>query len=185
MNDLKLGTIILINNEPQEIIEAQHVKMGRGGAILRTKLKNLISGNVIEKTFKSGDKIAEAELVRLRAIFLYKEKNDYYFMDSQTYDQFSLTEDKIKKKAKFLKENQEVIILSHQDKPLAIELPKKVDLKVIEALPGVRGDTARGSVNKPVILETGYKINVPLFIKKGETIKVNTETGEYVERSNS
>lgn len=182
MNDLKLGKIISLNDQPYLITFAQHVQMGRGGAILRTKLKNLLSGQVLEKTFKGGDKIDEADLSYRQSSFLYKEQDQYYFMDSENYEQFFLLATSIGANKNYLKEGQMVKTMLFKDKPMAVELPKKVDLKIINTEPGIRGDTAQGSVTKPATLETGYKVNVPLFINQGDIIKINTETGQYVER---
>ena len=182
MNDLKLGKIISLNDQPYLVTFAQHVQMGRGGAILRTKLKNLLSGQVLEKTFKGGDKIDEADLSYRQSSFLYKEQDQYYFMDSESYEQFFLLTTNIGDNKNYLKEGEVVKTMLFKDKPMAVELPKKVDLKIINTEPGIRGDTAQGSVTKPATLETGYKVNVPLFINQGDVIKINTETGQYVER---
>ncbi len=183
MNDLKLGLVVSFDNEPHEVQYCQHVQMGRGGAILRTKLKNLLSGNVLEKTFKSGDKIPEAELVKSRASFLYQEEDRFHFMDTITFEQFSLSKNQIGEIFPFLKEGGEVEIMNFESKPVAIILPPKVTLKVITAPPGVRGNTASGNITKLVTLETGYEVTVPLFIQEGNLIKINTQTGEYVERA--
>jgi len=182
MNDLKIGRVISLENQPFIVVSSQHVQMGRGGAILRTKLKNLVTGQVLEKTFKSGDKINEADLTYQKSSFLYKENDKYYFMNSETYDQFFLSADNIGQDKNYLKEGLEVKTMIFQNKPVAIEIPKKIELKIIQTEPGVRGDTAQGSVTKPATLETGYKINVPLFINQEDIVKINTETGEYVER---
>ncbi|MBU1149250.1 elongation factor P [Patescibacteria group bacterium] len=182
MNNLKMGRIISVDNQPYLITYTQHVQMGRGSAILRTKLKNLISGQVLEKTYKAGDKIDEADLSYRQSSFLYQENNDYYFMDTESYDQFFLSATNVDGQKDFLKEGLEIKTMLFQNKPVGIELPKKVELKVIQTEPGIRGDTAQGSVTKPAILETGSKVNVPLFINQGDLVRVNTETGQYVER---
>jgi len=182
MNDLKLGRVIAVDNQPYIILSAQHVQMGRGGAILRTKIKNLISGRVLEKTYKSGDKIDEADLTYQKSSFLYREGNNFYFMDSENYEQFFLNKENIGSAQDYLKEGLEVKTMLFRNKPVAIELPKKIELKVIQTEPGIRGDTAQGSVTKPATMETGCQINVPLFINQGNLVRVNTETGQYVER---
>lgn len=182
INDLKIGSVITLDNEPFAVQSSQHVQMGRGGAILRTKLKNLVSRNVLEKTFKAGDKIEEAELVRTRANFLYREEKIFHFMDNESFEQFSLSQEQIGEISHYVKEGSEVEVLNFQNKPVSINLPPKVDLKVTSAPPGTRGNTAQGSVTKPVILETGFQVQVPLFVKAGDTVKINTQTGEYVER---
>ncbi len=180
-NEIKLGSLIKINNEPYVVISAEHLKMGRGGAVLKTKLKNLLTGNVLDKTFKGGDKAEEADLERTKADFLYNDEENFYFMDQNTFEQFSLSKEKIGKKAQFLKEGTTVEVLNFEGTPQAIELPIKIELKVISAPPGIKGDTAQGGT-KTVTLETGAELNVPLFVKEGDIIRINTDTGEYVER---
>ena len=182
MNDLKVGKCVVYKNEPYIIQYTQHVQMGRGSAILRTKLKNLISGIVIEDTFKGGDKLDEADLSRKKAQFMYRDGDDFYFMDEETYDQFPLPKDHIGEINNYIKEGQAVDILYYDEKPVLIYLPPKVELKVISAPEGARGNTAQGSVTKPATLETGYECQVPLFVKDGDMIRVNTDTGTYVER---
>ena len=181
LTDLKLNTIITYNNEPYLIISSQHQKMGRGGAVVKTKLKNLITATTLEKTFAGSDKFSEADIIKTKASFLYLEKNNYYFMDQENYEQFSLTKELLMGKEEYLKEGLIVTVLNYNNQPVAINLPIKCDYKVIQAPPAVKGDTA-GSATKVVILETGKQIKTPLFIKEGDIIRVNTETGEYVER---
>ena len=178
-----MGTIISHDGQPYQVTYTQHVKMGRGGANLKTKLKNLITGQVLEITYSGGDKIAEADLERSKANFLYNEGGSYNFMDNESYEQFSLDKNSIGEPADFLKEGATVDVLIFEKKPVSIKLPVKVDLKVTQSPPGVKGDTA-GSANKIVTLETEKEIKAPLFIDKGDIIKINTETGEYVERVN-
>ncbi|MFH1598598.1 MAG: elongation factor P [Patescibacteria group bacterium] len=182
MNDLKVSSIIAVDDQPYVVLSAQHVQMGRGGAILRTKIKNLISGQVLEKTYKSGDKIDQADLTFRQSSFLYKEDDQYYFMDTESYEQFFLAEKVIGDYRNFLNEGLVLKTMLFQDKPVSIELPRKVKLKVIQTEPGTRGDTAQGSVTKPATLETGYILGVPLFVNQDDTIVVNTESGQYVER---
>ena len=182
ISDLKHGVYIKIDGEPYEVIYFQHVQMGRGGAIMRTKLKNLITGNVLEKTYKGGDKFEEAELSRSKANFQYRENNDYFFMDNETYEQFSLSKNQLGEKADYLREGMDLDIINFEGKPINIEIPKKIVLRVTQTGEGVRGDTAQGSVTKDAVLETGHTIKVPLFVKTGDLVRVNTETGKYVER---
>ncbi len=181
MSELKIGTIIEIENEPYIILSTQHIKMGRGGAILRTKIKNLISNNVLEKTFKNSDRIQEASLEKSKADFLYKDENNIYLMNNETYEQFSFPISQIGKEINFLKEEQEVEILNFNNQPVSIKLPPKVVLKVVEAPPGVKGNSTQ-SASKAVICETGLQVNVPLFINQDDKILIKTDTGEYVER---
>ncbi|HBR13480.1 MAG TPA: elongation factor P [Candidatus Komeilibacteria bacterium] len=183
INDIKVGSIITHDNQPYLVTQAQHVKMGRGGANLKTKLKNLISGQTLELTYSGGDKMAEADLERAKANFLYAENNTYVFMDNATYEQFELNEEVIGPQADFLKESLTVDVLIFQGRPVSIKLPVKVDLIVKQSPPGVKGDTA-GSATKMVTLETGREVKAPLFINENDVIKINTETGEYVERVN-
>ncbi|MCD6528156.1 elongation factor P [bacterium] len=182
LNAIKQGQIIILDKEPYLVLSTQHVHMGRGGATLRLKIKNLINGRVLNKNFQGNEKIKQADITRTKASFLYKDKDEVQFMNSSTYEQFSLPKGQIAEKINFLTEGLEVNILNFNNQPIGIELPPKVNLKVIEAPPAVRGDTAQGSVTKPITLETGLVINAPLFIKKGDIVKVNTETGDYVER---
>ncbi|MFH1661598.1 MAG: elongation factor P [Candidatus Falkowbacteria bacterium] len=182
INEIKLGKIIQVNNEPYIIIRTDHHKMGRGGAVLKTKLRNLINGNILDKTFQGNDKAEEASTEKKKANFMYKDDNEANFMDNETYDQFSLPVEQLGEKQKFLKDGSDVDILYFNNKPVAVDLPVKVDLKVVSAPPGVKGNSA-GNVNKTVILETGAEISAPMFINEGDTIRVNTDTGEYVERA--
>ncbi|MBL7022261.1 elongation factor P [Patescibacteria group bacterium] len=181
MNELKLGTVITIDDQPYQITFTQHIKVARGGASLRTKLKNLVSGQMLEKTFSSGDKAEPADLQRQKSNFLYKEDDTYFFMNNESFEQFDLDTSEIGFASQFLKDGLTVDTLIFNDTPVAIKLPTKVELKVTDAPPGVKGDTA-GSASKLITLETGAEIKAPLFINKGEMIRVNTETGEYVER---
>lgn len=183
INNIKLNTIITHNNQPYLVIQTQHVKMGRGGANLKTKLRNLITGQNLEITYSGGDKAEEADLERSKANFLYNEGDAYYFMDNESYEQFELVKELIGEPADFLKEGMTVDVLIYEGKPVSIKLPVKVDLKVTQSPPGIKGDTA-GSATKMVTLETGKQVKAPLFVNQGDTIKINTETGEYVERVN-
>ncbi len=180
-NEIKLGTVIKMNNDPYVVVVAQHLKMGRGGAVLKTKLKNLLSGSVLEHTFKSSDKAEEAYIVRSKADYLYNEGSEYFFMDQTSFEQFSLSKDIIGDQVKFLKEETTVNVLNFEGKPVSIKLPIKIELKVTSAPPGVKGDTASGAT-KQIELETGTFISAPLFVNADDTIRINTETGEYVER---
>ncbi len=182
LNEIKLGKLLKINGEPYIVIKADHHKMGRGGAVLKTKLKNLLSGSVMEQTFQGNDKAEEAEVEKRSANFLYKDASTAYFMDNETFEQFQLPLDQIGDQDKFMREDTEVEVLYFQNQPMTVKLPIKMTFKVISAPPGVRGNSA-GNVMKTVELETGATINVPMFINEGDTIRVNTESGEYVERA--
>ncbi|MCD6149180.1 elongation factor P [bacterium] len=181
INEIKTGKNIALNGEPCAVIFCEHSKMGRAGAVLRARIKNLITGAVLEKTFQGADKIDEAEIEKSKAQYLYKENESYVFMDNENYDQFFLSREVLGNSAKYLIEGTEVIILNFNNNYINIELPIKMKFKVVEAPPGIKGDTASGG-NKVVKLETGLEITVPLFIKEGDEVIVNTEKGEYVSR---
>jgi elongation factor P len=182
INDLKkTGVIIDFNNEPYQIIFSQHSKTARGRAFVRTKMKNLLNGQILEKTFNSSDKIKGSSVDKSKACFLYQKENHFFFMDNHTYEQFFLDKKSLSGQEKFLKEGLEVDVILYNKKPINIELPKKIDLKVIEAPPGIKGDSAT-SPSKTIVLETGLKINAPIFIKENDLVRINTNTGEYVER---
>jgi elongation factor P len=180
--DFRNGLCIEFNNDLYTIVEFQHVKPGKGGAFVRTKLKSLTSGKVIENTFNSGVKITTARVERRPHQFLYKDDLGYHFMDSNTFEQVSLQEDFIEN-ADLLKDGQEVEILYHAETetPLSCDMPPFVELTITYAEPGVRGDTATNTT-KPATLETGAVIQVPLFINENEKIKVDTRTRSYSER---
>jgi len=181
ITDLKVGTKIEYKDEPYEVIKYQHSKIGRGGAVVRTKLKNIITGNVLEENFKDGDKFGEPELDNKKCLYLYQENEQYCFMDNESYDQFSLAKDVVGNKGKYLIEDTEVDILYYNDQPVDIALPIKISLKVVKAPPSVKGNTADGGT-KEVEVETGLKVNTPLFVKEGDVIRVDTRDGQYAER---
>jgi elongation factor P len=182
LNDIKKGLSINWNSEPYVVMEANFVRMQQRKPVMQTKLKNLITGKVLEYSFKPGDKVEIADLQRNKANYLYKDDSAAYFMDNLTYEQFSIPLDKIGNKIKFLKENTDCDVLYYESNPVSIELPIKMKFKVITAPPGVKGDSST-NVTKQVTLETGAIINAPLFIKEGEEIIINTETEDYVGRA--
>jgi elongation factor P len=182
ISEIKIGRLIKINGEPYVVIRADHHKMGRGGAVLKTKLKNLINGNVLEKTYQGNDRAEEAETETRKANYMYKDDNQAFFMDNTNYEQFEIGLDQIGDKEKYLKEGTDVDVLYFDSRPVSIQLPIKMKFKVVSAPPGVRGNTA-GSVTKQVEIETGELINAPLFVNDGDIIIINTDTGEYVERA--
>lgn len=179
---IKTGRNIVLNDVPFVVLYHEHSKTGRAGSVLRTKLKNLITGAIIEKTFQGSDAVSEADISKTKAQFTYKEGLNYNFMDGATFDQFSLSKEALGENASFLKEGTEVNILNFNDQPINIELPIKIKLKVTEAPPGIKGNTV-STGGKLVTLETGLKINTPLFVKTGDEIIVNTERGDYVSRA--
>jgi elongation factor P len=182
LSEIKIGSLVKISDEPYVVIKSDHHKMGRGGAVLKTKLKNLINGNILERTFQGNEKAEEAETETNLANYLYKTETEAYFMNNETFEQFSLPLEQLGEKLAYLKEGTDVDILYFQNQPVALKLPIKIALKVISAPPGVKGNSA-GNVTKTVELETGVKVNVPMFINQGETVVINTDSGEYVGRA--
>ncbi|GAB4390444.1 MAG: elongation factor P [Thermodesulfovibrionales bacterium] len=180
-SDFRKGAKIEYKGEPCEIVDFQHVKMGRGGALVKTKLKSLITGSVLEDTFRSGEKFEQPGLEDKEMQYLYEQDGLYHFMDTETYEQVPLTEDQLGDARKFLRENTVVKILYYKGSPIAVELPTFVELAVAETEPGFKGDTASGGA-KPATLETGAVVKVPFHINEGDVIKVDTRTSEYIER---
>ncbi|MGE5894441.1 MAG: elongation factor P [bacterium] len=180
-NDFRKGTKIEYKGEPFEVIEFQHVKLGRGGAFVRAKMKGLRSGKIIEDTFTAGDKFPRAPLDEKQMQYLYSQDNFYYFMDLETFEQITLNEKQLGDTIKFLKENMTVSIMYFKEEPLAVDIPTFVELQVVETDPGYKGDTASGG-SKPAKLETGAVVKVPFHINAGDIIKVDTRTSEYIER---
>jgi elongation factor P len=183
LNDIKVGLVINYEGEPYIVLEAHFVRMQQRKPVMQTKMRHLITGKVLEISFKPGDRVETADLARKKVSYLYRETDQFHFMDGETFEQFSLPKSLIGGKSDYLKDGETVDVLYYNDKPMNLELPKKVELKVIETEPGARGDTAQGAVLKPAKLETGATLNVPLFVKEGDIIRVNTERGEYVERA--
>ena len=179
--DFRGGVRLMVDGEPFYIVEFQHVKPGKGGAFVRTKLKSYISGNVLDRTFRSGERFEEPNLEEREMQFLYATGNDYTFMDTDTYEQLTFEKKQLGENADLLKENMTVNILIYEHRPIDVELPIFIELKVVDAEPGVRGDTASGGT-KPAIVETGATIKVPLYLEVGTVIKIDTRTRAYVER---
>lgn len=179
--DFRNGFTFMENGELWSIIEFQHVKPGKGGAFVRTKLRNVRTKAVIERTYRSGEKVEEVRLERRQYEFLYKDSEQYVFMDTETYDQIHIDKDLVGDASRFMPENMVCGILFHGDTPIEVELPTFVELEVMDTEPGFRGNTAT-NVYKPATLSTGGVVNVPLFIEVGTIVKVDTRTGEYIER---
>ena len=182
ISDIKTGKNIILNNEPFSVLYHEHSKMGRAGSVLRTRLKNLVTGAILEKTFQGAETVQEADVSKSKAQYTYREGGDFYFMDMESYEQFSLSEKVIENAVDYLKEGTEIIILSFSGNPINIELPVKVTLRVTEAPPGIKGNTV-STGGKVVTVETGFKVSTPLFINEGDEIIINTEKGEYVSRA--
>jgi len=179
--DFKNGITIFLEGAVYQLVEFQHVKPGKGGAFVRTKLKNLRSGGTIDRTFRAGEKMEQAILERRVLEFLYSSGDEYVFMDTETFEQISLRENDIGEQARFLKENLPITIIYHEDSIIGVELPHTVELKITQTDPGLKGDTASGG-SKPAVVETGATVTVPLFIQEGEIIRVDTRNGQYLER---
>ena len=180
-NDLKNGLVLKIDGQLWSVVEFQHVKPGKGGAFVRTKLKNVLSGKVVDKTFNAGVKVETATVDRRTMQFLYREGTDCVFMDTDSYDQFMLTAEQLGEATQYLRDGMTVDRTAYQGETIGIELPVTVDLEVRETEPGFAGDTQTGA-RKPATTETGLVVQVPIFVAEGDTIRIDTRTGEYQTR---
>ena len=179
--DFRNGVTLEIEGNVYQILEFQHVKPGKGAAFVRTKLKNIINGGVVEKTFRPTEKFPAARIDRVDMQYLYSDGDLYHFMNVETFDQIALNSDDVGDSLKFVKENEMVKICSHNGNVFAVEDPLFVELEIIDTEPGFKGDTATGAT-KPATVETGAVVNVPLFVEQGNKIKIDTRTGEYLSR---
>ena len=179
--DVRNGTTFEMDNGVYKVVEFQHVKPGKGAAFVRTKLKNVINGSVLEKTFNPSEKLQGAEIEKKEMQYLYNDGELYYFMDNETYEQLPINKEDLGDMLRFLKENMNVKILSFKGKVFAVELPLFVELEITYTEPGFSGNTSTNAT-KPATLETGATINVPLFVNTGDVIRIDTRTGEYMER---
>jgi len=180
-NDFHTGLTFELDNQIYEVVEFQHVKPGKGAAFVRSKIKNLHNGAVTERTFRAGEKVKRAHLERKEMSYLYRSGKDFCLMDLNTYEQITLSEQQMGEAVKYLKENDTLTVVMHEEEIIGVELPYTVELKVVETEPGVKGDTAAGG-NKPAILETGLTVQVPLFINTGDVLRIDTRSGAYIER---
>jgi elongation factor P len=180
-NDLRGGMVLEIDGTLYSVVEFQHVKPGKGGAFVRTKLKNVETGRVIDKTFNAGEKVKDVRIDRVEMQYLYSSGDTYHFMNTETYDQTEVSAAMVADIAPMMKENTVVTVQMRDGQPIALELPTFVELKIVETAPGVKGDTVSGGT-KPATLETGKVIQVPLFVEQGTTVRVDTRSGEYVSR---
>ncbi|NNE42731.1 MAG: elongation factor P [Gemmatimonadetes bacterium] len=180
-NDFRNGMTLDIDGNLMAIVEFQHVKPGKGGAFVRSKLKNVLTGAVVDKTWRGGEKVKEVRIERVNMQFLYREGQDLNVMDQETFEQLSLPEKMFGDEVRFLKENETVTVLMHDGKPILAEMPNFVELDVTSTEPGFKGNTAQGAT-KPAVLETGAEVQVPLFVEEGQTLKIDTRKGAYVER---
>ncbi|CAD2077157.1 elongation factor P [Phocicoccus schoeneichii] len=182
VNDFKTGLTIEVDNGIWRVIDFQHVKPGKGAAFVRSKLRNLRTGAIQEKTFRAGEKVGRAQIDNSKMQYLYNDGDDYVFMDNNTYEQITVNKSQLEHEIQFLKENMPVSIMMYEGETLGVDLPKSVELQVVETEPGLKGDTVSGGT-KSATMETGLKIQVPLFIENGEILVVNTDDGSYVSRA--
>ena len=182
VNDFKTGLTIEVDNSIWQVVDFQHVKPGKGAAFVRSKLRNLRNGNIQEKTFRAGEKVAPAHIENRKMQYLYASGDTHTFMDTNNYEQTELQASQIEYELKFLKENMEVNIMTYQSETIGVDLPNNVELEVTETEPGIKGDTASGGT-KPATLETGLTVQVPFFINQGDVLLINTSDGKYVSRA--
>ncbi|SFH78708.1 elongation factor P [Pisciglobus halotolerans] len=182
VNDFKTGLTIEVDGGIWRVIDFQHVKPGKGAAFVRSKLKNLRTGAVQEKTFRAGEKVGKAQINNRKMQYLYENAGLHVFMDMNTYEQIEIPADQITDELKFMKENMEVSVIMYESEVLGVELPNTVELKVVETEPGIRGDTSSGG-SKPATVETGAVVNVPFFVNVDDTLVINTQDGSYVSRA--
>ncbi|KAB2338482.1 elongation factor P [Cytobacillus depressus] len=182
VNDFRTGLTIEVDNGIWRVMDFQHVKPGKGAAFVRSKLRNLRSGNVQEKTFRAGEKVAKAQIDNRKMQYLYANGDQHVFMDNESYEQIELPATSIEHELKFLKENMEVHIMMYNHETLGVELPNTVELEVVETEPGIKGDTASGG-SKPAKVETGLIVQVPFFVNEGDKLIINTDEGSYVSRA--
>lgn len=180
-NDFRPGVVVTLDGDLYAIVSSQHVKRGRGSAYVRAKIRNLKTGAITERTFNAGERVPHAFLEHREMQYLYHEGDHYVFMDQQTYEQVALGADLLGDATLYLKDNTVVTVVLYEDRPIAVELPNSVDLAVVETAPGFRGDTASGG-SKPATLETGVVVQVPFFVEVGSVVRVDTRSGEYLER---
>lgn len=177
-----MGRFISLEGQPYQVVFYQHIKMARGGAVVKTKLKNLVTGHTLEKSFSGSDQVELADLSHRQANFLYHQGEDYFFMDNESFEQFQFSQADLGDSAKYLVDGQSVDVLVYQDRPITVNLPAKIVLEVVSAPEGVKGNSA-GAATKIVTLANGLEVRTPLFIKAGDKLVINTESGEYVERA--
>ncbi|WP_301108262.1 elongation factor P [Sporosarcina sp.] len=182
VNEFRTGLTIEFDGDIWRVMEFQHVKPGKGAAFVRSKLRNLRSGNVQEKTFRAGEKVEKAQIDNRRMQYLYANGDEHVFMDNESYEQLELASSQLEYELKFLKENMEVHVITYKDEVLGVELPTTVVLEVAETEPGIKGDTASGG-SKPAKMETGVIVQVPFFVNQGDQLVINTEEAEYVSRA--
>lgn len=182
VNDFRTGLTIELEKDVWQVLEFQHVKPGKGAAFVRSKLRNLRNGNIRERTFRAGEKVPKALVENKNMQFLYESGGEYTFMDNDTYEQTNLSKDRLEYELNFLQENMNVQIVIFKGEMIGVQLPNTVELEVVQTDPGIRGDTAQGG-SKPATLSTGYVVQVPLFINVGDTLLIDTRSGDYLSRA--
>lgn len=182
-SEIKKGVVVLHNNDPWVVTEFQHINPGKGAAFVRTRIKNLKDGRTLEQTYKVSETITIVDVEFRNMQYLYHDATGYTFMDSGTYEQVTMSDDTVGDQGQYLREGLEVTLTMYEGQPIAIQLPRKMTFKIIETMPAVKGDTASGNVTKEAKVDAGFIVHVPIFLKEGEEIIVNTDTGEYVERA--
>ncbi len=183
LSDFRKGAKILVDGQPYVVVDFQHVKPGKGNQFTRTKLRNLLSGTNLERTFKSGEKFEIPDISTIEMSFLYKDDNGYNFMNQANYEQILMNAEDVGDAVNYLTENMEVVIMTYNEKPIGVDVPNSVALKVVKTDPNFKGNTVTGA-SKPATLETGHIVHVPMHISEGDLLKIDTRTGEYVERVN-
>ena len=181
-NDFRTGSTVTIDGDPWQVVDFQHVKPGKGAAFVRAKLRNLSTGATVEKTFNAGEKFPKAHIDRREMQYLYESDGNHVFMDNETFEQSELSKETLGNAISFLKENMNINVMVYQGKVLGLDLPNVVELTVVETDPGIKGDTATGGT-KQATVDTGYVVKVPLFIEVGDVLRIDTRTGDYVERA--
>jgi elongation factor P len=180
-NEFKTGLTIELDGDAYSVVDFQHVKPGKGSAFVRSKLRNVRTGAVVEKTFNAGEKLPRAHLERRQMQYLYNDGESYNFMDNQSYEQINISRDQIGEMVKFLKENTDALVVLYQGKVIGVDLPNSVELEVVHTEPGIKGDTASGG-SKPATLDTGAVVQVPFFVEVGDKLLIDTRTGAYIKR---
>lgn len=181
-SDFRTGTTVTIDGDAWQVIEFQHVKPGKGAAFVRAKIRNLCTGSVIERTFNPADKMPKAVIDRREMEYLYESDGMHIFMDTESFEQVELSKDVLGNALSFIKENNKIHIMNYDGRVIGVDLPVAVELIVVETDPGIRGDTATGGT-KPATMDTGYVVKVPLFINEGDKLRIDTRTGDYIERA--
>lgn len=181
-NEFRTGSTVTIDGDAWQVVDFQHVKPGKGAAFVRAKMRNLCTGSVVERTFNAGERMPKAHIDNREMEYLYEAEGAYHFMDKETYEQSELTKEVLGNAVNYLKENMTLSVMFYNDKVIGIDLPNTVELIVAETDPGIRGDTATGGT-KPATMETGVVVKVPLFINQGDKLRIDTRTGDYIERA--